>query len=290
MEDYYVRSSSEIRFRDLRLVFCGREACRPLHCFGPVVRPTYIIHYILKGKGVFRTDDETWHLHEKEGFLIEPEKLTFYQADKDDPWTYCWIGFDGSLAPHLVHELGLGEHRLTFCCDQKEQLEEVFTTIFENQLVSELNDLVLESQLYRFFAILMKSLQVDESRNRKEGNNHIRNAIRYIRNNYYLPIHVSDVADQIGINRSYMYTLFVSETGMSPNEYLVSFRLTRAAEMLKLTVFSVEQIAVSCGYQDSMVFSKAFRKKYGLSPLQYRKKEEENLQGHHFPAAGKGEI
>lgn len=278
MDNYYVRQSFDRPFQDLRMVFCGREKCRPLHSWGPVVRPTYIIHYILEGKGIFRKGSETWHLHEREGFLIEPEVQTFYQADAIDPWTYCWIGFEGNLAPLLVRELGLGDSRLTFCCDQKEELMEIFSSIFEHQLVSELNDLILESELYHFFAILMKSLRVEGGSRKEKKNYYVRSAIRFIRDCYYSPLTVGDIADHIGINRSYLYTLFIDEMGMSPSDYLTSFRLTRASEMLKITSFSVEQIAQSCGYQDSVVFSKAFKKKYGVSPRQYRREEEEKLE------------
>ena len=123
----------------------------------------------------------------------------------------------------------------------------------------------------------MKSLRVKDCMHR--GNNdYIRAAIQFIRNQYYTPVKVSDIAACVGINRSYLYTLFIQETGMSPNEYLSSFRLTRAAEMLNITGDSIEQIASSCGYQDAVVFSKAFKKKYGISPRQFRKNEAEKLK------------
>ncbi len=274
MEDYYIRSSLERPFQDLRMVFCGREACRPLHSWGPVVRPTWIIHYILDGKGIFKTDTQTWHLHERQGFLIEPETQTFYQADAAEPWTYCWIGFEGSMAPMLIKELGLGEGRSAFCCDQKEELEKIFDTIFENRKASEQNDLILESMLYMFFAVLMKSLEIHVGES-SEYNEYIQSAIKYIRRNYYLPVQISEIADAVGINRSYLYTLFLKETGMSPREYLSVFRLSKASEMLGISDSSVEQIAYSCGYRDAVVFSKAFKNRYGLSPKQYRKMEEE---------------
>lgn len=54
-------------------------------------------------------------------------------------------------------------------------------------------------------------------------------------------------------------------------EYLSNFRLTRAAELLKLTDYTIESIAISCGYRDPLVFAKAFKKKYGASPMRYRK-------------------
>ena len=273
MQDYYVRQASDQRFSDLRMVFCGREECPPLHSWGPAVRPNYIMHYILSGKGTYQVGSDKWDLHEREGFLIEPEVSTFYQADAEDPWTYVWIGFDGRLAPELVSELGLGGNRLTFCCDRKAEMEEVFTTIFQRQRFSEVNELILESLLYRFFAILMQDCRVTERKTAPGSNNYVQGAVRFIRNNYYRPIKVEQVADYIGIDRSYLYLLFRKETGMSPSEYLVTFRLTRAAELLKLTALSVESVAFSCGYQDALVFSKAFRRKYGISPLKFRIRE-----------------
>ena len=280
MEDYYIRSSLKRPFQDLRMVFCGREAGKPLHSWGPVVRPTWIIHYILDGKGIFKTDAQTWHLHERQGFLIEPETQTFYQADAKEPWTYCWIGFEGSMAPMLVEELGLGEGRSAFCCDQKEELVKIFDMIFENRRASEQNDLILESMLFMFFAVLMKSLSIPAGE-QAENNEYIRGAINYIRKNYYLPIQISEIAGYLGINRSYLSTLFRKETGMSPREYLSVFRLSKASEMLGISDSSIELIANSCGYEDAVVFSKAFKNKYGLSPMQYRKKEEEKRRDRH---------
>lgn len=101
--------------------------------------------------------------------------------------------------------------------------------------------------------------------------------MEFIQNNYCYPIRVSDAADYVCINRSYLYTLFRRELGVSPQEYLANCRLTHAAELLVLTDFSVESVAFSCGYGNALVFSKAFKAKYGASPSQYRK---EKLQEH----------
>ena len=103
------------------------------------------------------------------------------------------------------------------------------------------------------------------------NNSYVRGAVRYIQNNYFHPIRVEDIAAYIGVDRSYLYTLFIRERGMSPSQYLSNFRLTRAAELLKLTDYTIESIAISCGYRDPLVFAKAFKKKYGASPLRYRK-------------------
>ena len=271
-------SFREQRFRDLRLVFAGRESCSPLHSWGPAVRPNYIIHYILEGKGIYQCGNETWDLHAREGFLIEPETQTFYQADAQTPWTYCWVGFDGDLAADLIREMGLGEERLTFFCEAKEELEQIFEKLMKYQQLSEENDLILESELYRLFALLIKNMNVTERGSSPQRNDYVQGAVRFIRNNYYNPISVEDIAAYTGINRSYLYTLFREETGMSPSEYLMTFRLTRAAELLRLTGYSIESIAYSCGYQDPLVFSKAFKRKYAITPLKYRRIEQEKNQ------------
>lgn len=58
---------------------------------------------------------------------------------------------------------------------------------------------------------------------------------------------------------------------MSPQEFLTEVRLTRAKELLAATKLSVEHVALSCGYRDSLVFSKAFKKSVGIAPKEYRR-------------------
>ena len=62
---------------------------------------------------------------------------------------------------------------------------------------------------------------------------------------------------------------------MPPQEYLTNYRLTQAAELLAITDISIESVALSCGYSDPLVFSKAFKAKNGITPSQYRRKEKE---------------
>lgn len=65
-----------------------------------------------------------FHIQENQLFLVEPDQMVFYQADKEDPWTYSWVGFNGKLAPYFMHRLGFGYPSLT-----KELSTEVFEEI-----------------------------------------------------------------------------------------------------------------------------------------------------------------
>ena len=278
MAYFYIQTSGR-HFSDLHMNFGGYEECKPLHKWGPVIRPVYILHYILKGKGFYQARDSRWDLGEGEGFLIEPEVATFYQADAQDPWTYVWIGFDGSLTEELLHHLGLGPDRLTFRCRQKEKLRETVLAMLQGDTASFANDFHIQSLLYRFWGILLQDLETDMPVQHGRQNVYINQALEFIRNEYFLPIKVEDIARKVHINRSYLCTIFQKELGVSVSEYLSGFRLSRAAELLPACVIPIEQVAYSCGYKDPLVFSKAFKRKYGVAPLKYRQHHiQENIK------------
>ena len=65
---------------------------------------------------------------------------------------------------------------------------------------------------------------------------------------------------------------------MSPQQYLANFRLSMASEMLAVTAYPIESVALSCGYQDPLVFSKAFKRKYQITPKGYRTRASLNSE------------
>ncbi len=274
MEDYVLYRPEVTRFQDLHLNFCGYEACDPLHSFGPAVRPNYIIHCVLEGRGLYRSGEKTWQLGPGDGFLIRPGELTFYQADASDPWTYLWIGFEGKLAPVIMRNLGLGDAGLAFHCGETEELKKIVLTMLKHSTCSEANTLLLESQLYLFLSVLMREAQPDPSQEDEKGNIYVSAAEEYIRNHYAEEVRVTDIAAYTGIHRSYLFTLFRRQAGMSPQQYLARYRLSRAAELLSSTEYSVESIAMSCGYRDPQVFTKAFKGVYSVTPSSYRRDRE----------------
>ena len=123
---------------------------------------------------------------------------------------------------------------------------------------------------------MAQSAPAARKENPDKANQYVRRAVEFIQRNYCNPIRVTDVADYVCINRSYLYTLFQKSLGMSPQQFLSTYRLTKAAEMLMLPQLPVESIALSCGYQDPLVFTKAFRQMKGMSPTMYRKQMQQD--------------
>lgn len=136
------------------LYFCGggKSVCMSGHSFGPDVRMNYLIHYIISGKGIFETDKMTYHLCQGEGFLIEPNVSTFYQADETEPWSYLWISFNGQIASRILKDLDLCREHPVFSCEKGDDLEAVLSRLF-NASESE-SSLFQHGQLLAFLHVL----------------------------------------------------------------------------------------------------------------------------------------
>lgn len=100
---------------------------------------------------------------------------------------------------------------------------------------------------------------------------YIREAITYIEQNYTRDFSIEDIAATLGIDRGYFGKLFKRATGQSPQQFLIQYRLIKAANLLKTTELSIREVANSVGYENQLHFSRAFRKMYEVSPREYKK-------------------
>lgn len=89
-------------------------------------------------------------------------------------------------------------------------------------------------------------------------------AVNYIESNYSQPMRVQDIAAGLGLNRSYFCRLFRQQTGLSPQEYIVSCRLAKAAQFMTEHGMSQEEAARQAGYPDVFSFSRMFRRQIRL--------------------------
>lgn len=279
MEDAYILQMEGSKFQDLYLCHCGISECRAGHSFGPAVRPNYIIHYILSGKGIFQVGDCKYCLCQGQGFLIEPETVTFYKADRQQPWTYLWVAFDGQRAKAHLQDLGMDSAHPIFQNGQGEALREVVLRMLKQNSFFQEHQYHLQSLLYEFFAVLARNVQQMEGIARGEKESiYVQQAVAFIRNNFSRGIGVADIAGHVCISRSYLYKLFEEYLGVSPKEFLTQFRITRSKDLLTVTDLSVEGVAMSCGYGDAMVYSKTFKRIMGVPPSVYRKKNRRDVQ------------
>ncbi len=143
----------------------------------------------------------------------------------------------------------------------------------------DLSPIYLIGHLYLFLDALICSI-TDSPKPSASGlrDFYIREAISFIEKNYCNDISIEDIADSCGLNRSYFGKLFKKEIGQSPQSFLMTYRMIKATDMLTQTGLSIAEIGQLVGYENQMHFSRAFKKYYGLSPLQWRNSHKTGTQ------------
>ncbi len=106
----------------------------------------------------------------------------------------------------------------------------------------------------------------------------IRNVILYILNNPESDLKQKSIAAALYMNSSYLSTVFTAHTQLRFVDYLTNVKLRRAAWLLRNTTLKVTDIAERLDYKDIGYFSRLFKKKYGVTPSDYRVPDSYNYQ------------
>jgi AraC-like DNA-binding protein len=255
---------------DLIVYQCGIENCKPLHSFGPAVRDHFLIHYILEGSGTFYVDGISYKLSKNQGFLILPDIITYYEADAENPWIYAWVGFSGIKAENYLNGTNLSKDNPIFEYTQGDFIKECFEDMIKAIKMQYGRDLRLKGLLSLFLSELIEcsGKSTTEGTNQKEA--YLKKTFQYIESNYSRNISISEIAQNINLNKNYFSNFFKDNIGLSPQEYLINYRINKACELMKNPLLSISDIARSVGYNDALGFSKIFKKLKGQSPKKYR--------------------
>ena len=254
---------------ELSVRHCGDEECAPGHAYGPAVRDHFLIHFVLRGRGIFRSGGTETRLSKGDGFLIRPSEVTYYEADRDDPWTYCWVGFDGTRATALLALAGLAESSV-FHCGRVDALSGCLRDLREAARGAACEEVATIGHLYRFLSLLIEEHGASSPSPRAMSEEYALRAVRYIEGAYGMPVSVAGIAAHLGIDRTHLFRICRRHLGLSPQEYLLEFRIRKACELLRGTTLSVGEVACSVGFDRAAHFSAAFRARRGVSPREFR--------------------
>lgn len=263
----------------LNLDYCGIEQCDPGYMFGPYVRENYVIHIILKGCGMLEMGERRFKMSEGEAFIIYPgQEKAVYQADGLEPWEYMWVGFHGHAAKKVVRFMGFTEEHPLVRVQNVESLRREIEKMLEAKELTFVNMLKRSSALYAMVSMMIEENPDEEEFENPSNTAYVNEAVEIIMRSYSKKLKISDIATTIGISRNYLTDLFKQEFDMSPQSFLMNFRMEKAAQELIETDESVQNIGISVGYPDPLAFSKAFKQKYGMSPSAYRTSSVELVQ------------
>lgn len=255
--------------KELFIYECGYEQCKPRDPYQYEQIDYYLIHYIISGEGLFFMNNEVYKLKKGDGFLIRPNTDNNYYPIADNPWTYRWIGINGTEVSRLLDLCGFDDSTFTFNYSENNFMDTCFKNILDS--CNKGQDFDSLGNLYLFFNKLICKNDKKTTDAVTVAGNYITLFVDYIHNNYSNDISISEIADHLNINRSHLFKLFRHNMNMSPQNYLINYRLNKACELLRKSSYSISEISYLIGFNSPSYFSKIFSKYKKKSPIDYRK-------------------
>lgn len=100
----------------------------------------------------------------------------------------------------------------------------------------------------------------------------VEDVIAFMQDNLSQDLPLSTLAKGVNLSSTQLSHIFKSELGVTASQYLKSLRLKKARELLDITYLTVKEIGVTVGLNDASHFVRDFKRSYGLTPAQYRKR------------------
>ncbi|WMT38855.1 response regulator [Paenibacillus sp. D2_2] len=183
----------------------------------------------------------------------------------------------GLVTPDLPHQLPVLIDEL------KTQLKRCLKVPFQVIATEELDKFSLIPRQVE----LMQRAEVGQSSelNHEDHNNEaIELALKYIRAHYQEEVTLERVSSVVFLTPVYFSQLFKQKTGHGFKDYIIHLRMEEARRLLHQPGLKISDIAERIGYQDMRHFSQVFRRKYNMTPSDYRQQlsDSEKEEGHRF--------
>lgn len=242
------------------------------------------IIYIKKGHGYVTVDFKQYKVSGSTIVLILPGQLHSIEQYDDLSMEYENIIFNiGMLLPR-IEDISSTNFLRPFLNGQI-TVPTVYSIVFEhydalaacldacdeiNRTKPEGYDLYIKSKLFEFFFVLSSRCRNEKNPRTIRSLGKIKIILKFVENNYMHKISVSEVADRVDFSESHFMRYFKENMGTSFVEYLRDYRLTMAARLLLVSDSTILNIAEEVGFDNLSYFNRAFKKKYGMTPREYR--------------------
>ncbi|MCX7787962.1 MAG: AraC family transcriptional regulator [Spirochaetes bacterium] len=158
---------------------------------------------------------------------------------------------------------------------KEDQIKRLVTLFDETGKAHQENSSLLELHAERLlielsFIVLPDDLKVGKPNHLAYEERIVFGAISYFRDHMHEAVTIEQVAKAVSISPSHLRRLFHKVKGVSPRRLFQEERFHRAEEMLKETNYTMNRIAIDCGFESGSSFIRTFHRKYGMTPKDFR--------------------
>jgi len=232
----------------------------------------YELELVIEGSGICEINHISLPIQKGALFLVTPADFHRYTLNNKSTMRYYNIQFPVEL---LSDEMG--DTLYSFTNPIHLILTDAEYTFFNTRLSELIESYYRKSYLYEKLlkheieSLCIHIIQMLSNRVSEESRNGaIKKAIVYIKKNYARTITLNEVSAHVGLSTCYFSSLFSSYMEVGFADYVRSFRLNVAANLIKSTDMTLSEISDKTGFKTFSYFSTQFRKVFNMPPKEYR--------------------
>lgn len=274
---YLNNSTIDIKDKTKPLIVtsCGtyKLYTRPkLPTWRPRGRLDFQLLYIVSGKAHFHFGNEEKMVSAGHMVLYrpkEPQKYEYYGKDQTEVY---WVHFTGGNVTNLLRSYGLTDDKKVFYCGSDLEYQQLFRSmIYELQMCRDSYPEMLEMYLRQIFIRLQRHFKTTFKTDNARVAEEIDKATSFFNEHYSKQINIDEYAKERHVSTSWFIRNFKACTGFTPMQYILSKRIYNAEVLLQNPQYNIAEISRIVGYDNSLYFSRIFKKAKGMSPSEYRK-------------------
>ncbi len=257
---------SEHEFPDIKLEKCSITEFDPSQSEAVTSSKTYSIIVVKDGKGTVAHLDKRYTITKGNGIALNQGESAKFKADSIEPFSIIQVQFSGKSAQSIFLNI------------EKRENSPILSFISNNKISDSAYDLIVEcSKPYHTdYSILLMFYDfinsIDEHYMEKKvptKNVYMTRAVEYIKQNYNKNISVENIANLLGIERSYLSRLFKTYKNKSTQNYIIDYRMYKAKRLFEEEDMNVSQVCSAVGYTNIYCFSRIFKSRVGMPPKEY---------------------
>lgn len=232
------------------------------------------------------TEGNVYICDEKQDFSLQKNKLYFINGYKLTQY-YCkqsfstlWLHF---IPKDLIVHQGLSS--LPLIVELPNETNKLFGTMpniekFISNDFTSYQEYILElfyAQIFlqSFICCLFEQYPIEKSD--FSTIKRIQPAIRHINKHFTEPIRLEQLADICCMSPNYFHKIFTKALNTTPSNYISLLRMNTALQLLACDKYTIQEVAYELGFTDNAYFCRVFKKHYGITPGEYKKKRGEIL-------------
>ena len=243
--------------------------------------PEIELIYVLEGFMEVNKEETISHMKENDVLIINTNEKHCLRGSKDILYMQCMVSYT------WVSEMSRSIN-VNFKCDSTKDAGDRYNELrkFLRILLKHYLETHGDTMNFGHIALCSRIMEAlfmyferqdnlaDKEKTKDKFENRIVQINNYIQENYNQPISLKDIADKLHLSNGYLSRFFKQNYGMNFLKYLTNIRLFHSVDGLLYTNTPITKIATDNGFATVAIFNKAFKKKYGETPYEMRKKAE----------------